>query len=403
MPNHTTDNHPCFQPQSRHSYARIHLPVAPLCNVQCRFCDRKFSCVNESRPGVTAQVMTPRQALEHLKRSRERVPNISVVGIAGPGDPFANAEETLETFRLVKESFPDLMLCVSTNGLNLMRHVNTLQALGVTHVTITVNAVDLGIGAEIYDWVRWNSEILRGREAARILWDNQELAIQALAFRDIVVKVNTVCIPGINSFHIDQISQTVAGLGASLHNVIPLLPTAHTPFAHLAEPSPAEMKAIRTTAQRYLPQMEHCSRCRADAVGLLGQKNEGEDRPYVAICTREGLEVDLHLGETETLQIYSTLGDGPVLVDVRKAPPAHGGPSRWVKLAEILKDCSRLLASGAGPLPRSVLTANGIQVRIIESSIAEALAQVEPSLEPEKPFACGAACGGDQFGCAEEE
>lgn len=47
------ETHPCFTAKCS-DYARIHLPVAPKCNMQCNYCLRKYSCVNESRPGVVA-------------------------------------------------------------------------------------------------------------------------------------------------------------------------------------------------------------------------------------------------------------------------------------------------------------------------------------------------------------
>ena len=40
--------HPCFDADARHQFGRVHLPVAPACNVQCNFCDRKYDCPNES-------------------------------------------------------------------------------------------------------------------------------------------------------------------------------------------------------------------------------------------------------------------------------------------------------------------------------------------------------------------
>ena len=36
------DNHPCFNPDACKSFGRVHLPVAPLCNIQCNFCNRQF-------------------------------------------------------------------------------------------------------------------------------------------------------------------------------------------------------------------------------------------------------------------------------------------------------------------------------------------------------------------------
>ena len=95
------DNHPCFNESAHRSFGRVHLPVAPRCNVQCKFCNRKFDCVNESRPGVTSAVLTPTQAMVYLEFVLEKVGNISVTGIAGPGDPFANPNETMETLRRV--------------------------------------------------------------------------------------------------------------------------------------------------------------------------------------------------------------------------------------------------------------------------------------------------------------
>ncbi|HEX8994266.1 MAG TPA: radical SAM protein, partial [Candidatus Paceibacterota bacterium] len=120
------ENHPCFSKEARHKVARIHLPVAPRCNVMCNFCNRDFDCVNESRPGVTSTLLSPKQAIEYLCKVVEKVPAIEVVGIAGPGDPFANSAETLETLRLVREKFPSMNLCVATNGLNLPANVDAL-------------------------------------------------------------------------------------------------------------------------------------------------------------------------------------------------------------------------------------------------------------------------------------
>jgi L-lysine 2,3-aminomutase len=113
-------NHPCFSVGAHKKFGRIHLPVAPMCNIQCKYCIRKYDCANESRPGITSKVMTPAEAMERVTAVVERNDNISVVGIAGPGDPLAN-EATFETLSLIHRAFPDLILCVSTNGLYLTR------------------------------------------------------------------------------------------------------------------------------------------------------------------------------------------------------------------------------------------------------------------------------------------
>jgi len=137
-----TNHHPCFSEEARHKTGRIHLPVAPKCNMQCNYCNRDFECVNESRPGVSTAVLKPHQAADYLDEVLARVPNIAVVGIAGPGDPFANPHETMETLRLVRERHQEMMLCIATNGLELSGYVDDLAAIRVSHVTVTVNAVD---------------------------------------------------------------------------------------------------------------------------------------------------------------------------------------------------------------------------------------------------------------------
>ncbi len=263
------DAHPCFNHAARLTHARVHLPVAACCNMQCKYCNRKYDCVNESRPGVTCVVMSPLEAVEYLKEIASKMKRLSVVGIAGPGDPFANADETMETLHLVREQFPDILLCLATNGLNLFPYIPVLAELAVSHVTITVNAVDPEIGALIYSWISNGGVRLEGGEAAALLWERQERSIIALRAYGIVVKINTILIPTVNEYHVTQVAETVSKVGANLFNLMPLYPVAETPFAALPEPVPGQVNALRTVAGRFLPQMTHCTRCRADAVGLL--------------------------------------------------------------------------------------------------------------------------------------
>ena len=108
-------NHPCYSNDAHHKYARMHLPVAPACNIQCNYCNRKYDCANESRPGVVSELLTPQQALIKAQAVAKAIPQLSVIGIAGPGDPLANPVRTFETLALIRESMPDIKLCISTN------------------------------------------------------------------------------------------------------------------------------------------------------------------------------------------------------------------------------------------------------------------------------------------------
>ena len=119
--------HPCYDDSAHRKFARMHLPVAPRCNIQCNYCNRKYDCSNESRPGVTSEVLTPSEAADKVGRVLEKIPELKVIGIAGPGDPLAN-DTTYETIALIGERYPDLTLCISTNGLALPGNAKRLYA-----------------------------------------------------------------------------------------------------------------------------------------------------------------------------------------------------------------------------------------------------------------------------------
>lgn len=265
--------HPCLNKTAARWFGRIHLPVAPACNIECRYCSREYDCPNESRPGVTSRLLTPEEAAARVAEVVKRDPRIRVVGIAGPGDPLANAA-TLETLRLVHARFPQLIKCVSTNGLLLADYVPHLKAFGVRTVTVTVNAVDPAVGAAIYAEVRWGGAVYRGMEAAALLWSRQAAGIVEAVRAGLRVKVNAVFIPGVNSHHLPAVARAVAGLGVYMMNIMPLIPLAG--FAHLAPPGPKEIAFVRTVCRQYLPQMDWCRQCRADAVGLLHAADAGK-------------------------------------------------------------------------------------------------------------------------------
>lgn len=278
--------HPCFSPGAHERFARIHLPVAPACNVSCGFCDRRFSCVNESRPGVTAEVLDPDNALLYLEEAAGRLPNLSVVGIAGPGDPLANPNETLRTLELARQRFPHLMTCVSTNGLALPELAAELRRLGVSHVTVTVNAANPRTARRIYNSIGLAERAKDGcsyEDAMRLLLA-QEHGIRRLARLGVAVKVNTVVLPGINEAEVADIARRAAEWGAQLMNCIALIPVAGTRLGNLPGPEAACLGRVREAAEAHLPQMRHCARCRADAAGLLGERTKLSDfapRPNV--------------------------------------------------------------------------------------------------------------------------
>ena len=214
-----TKKHPCYTKKAHHTHGRVHLPVAPKCNVQCGFCSRKFDCINESRPGVTSSVLKPGQAAWYVDRLRQIDDRLSVVGIAGPGDPAANPEATLKTFQLIKNQQPDMTLCMSSNGLALTPMVNPLRDLGMTHMTITINAIDPDISSKIYTWIRDGDDVLRGPAAGRRMVIKQQAALRACIRAGMTVKVNALRFRELMIIP-EDIARFAADAGAARFNMI---------------------------------------------------------------------------------------------------------------------------------------------------------------------------------------
>ncbi len=163
-------NHPCYSEEAHHYYARMHVAVAPACNIQCNYCNRKYDCANESRPGVVSEKLTAEQAVRKVLAVAAEIPQLSVVGIAGPGDSLAaGAKQTIQTFEQLSQLAPDIKLCLSTNGLALPDYVDRLKGLNIDHVTITINMVDPEVGQHIYPWIFHDHKRWTGIEASRIL------------------------------------------------------------------------------------------------------------------------------------------------------------------------------------------------------------------------------------------
>ncbi|MGB7509720.1 MAG: NifB/NifX family molybdenum-iron cluster-binding protein, partial [Pelodictyon phaeoclathratiforme] len=220
-----------------------------------------------------------------------------------------------------------------------------------------------------------------------------------------------------------EVARKVAELGADILNCMPYYSTTETVFENIAEPSLDMVSEIQSATSEYLPQMKHCARCRADAVGIIGEinseeimqklaeaaalpKNPDEIRPYIAVSSIEGVLINQHLGEADRFLIYGMDDTGTcVLVDSRTAPPPGGGQERWAALADTLKDCRALLVNGAGDSPTKVMKANGIEVMVLEGVIEEAIyglfngQDLKHLMKSSQIHACGSSCSGTGGGC----
>lgn len=276
------NSHPCFGGH-KNNVGRIHLPVSPGCNIACRFCDRVINDV-EDRPGVTSKVITPDESIEVLEKALKICPEITVAGIAGPGDTLAS-DYALQTFRKVKEKFPNLIKCMSTNGLLLYEKADEVIEIGIDSLTVTVNAVDPEIEAKLNKFIIYKGKKYDGVEGAKILIENQLKGIKKVADAGIVIKVNSVLVPEINGDHIETIAKTVKEAGASIYNIIPLIPQAE--LSDQRAPVCAEIDGARTKASKYIDVFRHCQHCRADAVGVPGKSEYGDQIYQRRIAVKE--------------------------------------------------------------------------------------------------------------------
>ncbi|GHU49673.1 putative nitrogenase cofactor biosynthesis protein NifB [Clostridia bacterium] len=263
--------HPCFN--RINNKGRMHLPVSPACNIMCEFCDRRIGDEGEEiRPGLSKTLISPEEAPDYVAEALRLCPEITVVGIAGPGDTLAT-DHAMRAFRAIGKRFPALIKCMSTNGLLLPEKIKEIVDVGVTTLTVTVNAVDPAILSRLNRGILYEGRLYEGEAAALILIGKQLEGIKMAADAGLIVKVNTVLVPGINGSHIGAVARQVGRRGASIFNIIPLIP--QNGLKDCQAPDCGEIDAARLEAEAHIPVFRHCEHCRADAVGLLGGKDVG--------------------------------------------------------------------------------------------------------------------------------
>jgi MoaA/NifB/PqqE/SkfB family radical SAM enzyme len=365
---------------------------------------------------VTSEVLTPEQAVQKYLEVRERVKNLTVVGIAGPGDALANFEQTRKTLATIREADDKVTFCISTNGLLLPRYAQELLTLGVSHVTVTVNAVDDETGAKIYEYIEYDGVRYKGCEAAALLRSNQLEGIKLLTEKGVVVKVNIVLLKGVNDGQIEQIAETVKACGAKITNIMQLIPVEGTPFENMALVSNKEITAVRKQCEDILPQMYHCKQCRADAVGTLqedlsvqfrgsGKKAPHEEEPEAveeqktfrfAIASKSGLIIDEHFGHSHEFYIYDSDGSDVRYMGKRTVGQQYCegviscGDRKPAAMGDILEaagDCDAVLCMRIGTEPTRKLRESGKQVFMmfdrIESGVREAVKQLSKNKNPQ--------------------
>jgi MoaA/NifB/PqqE/SkfB family radical SAM enzyme len=321
--------------------------------------------------------------------------NLQVVGIAGPGDPLADFDKTGETFRLIRELDPDVIFCLSTNGLYLERYAEQLKALGVTHITVTINTLRPETGAVIYKEVTYDGAVYSGAAAAALLLEKQLAGLRKLRELDITAKVNTVLIKGVNDDEVEDVAKTASGCGVYIGNIMQLIPAAGSAFENMPLTSNAELNETRERSGKFLKQMYHCQQCRADAVGTLEQDRSAEfsgdnseikpdsfpkGRLKILVTSSDRRVVNQHFGHADKFYIYQ-YEDGTIrLLEVREVSKYCNGPGscsdegeKIIQLVKATDGCDIILTMRIGLEPQRILEQQGKRVLTTYGFIGESI------------------------------
>jgi nitrogen fixation protein NifB len=225
-------------------------------------------CATEAiqHPGWTARLLSVEEAVNLVRRVMlTRKDSNFVIGVAGPGDPLAN-DQTFEALSLIHQEYPQMLKCMCTNGLTLENRLDEIGTVGIRAVTVTVNATSADVGKDIYSWVRYEGVTYRGEEAASLLISKQFSGLKKAVDAGFSLKVNTVFIPGVNDREMPKIARKIAELGASVMNIMPLIPCGKMKGLHA--PTCEELRKARKDCEGIIPQFRRCEQCRADIIYL---------------------------------------------------------------------------------------------------------------------------------------
>ena len=338
----------------------ILLPVAPKAVARTRFAPLQPQPV---------QALLPAEAMRQLDAAKPG--DDSSVVLQGPGDPLATMDSTVQTLCGIAARYPGVRLSLSTLGIGGAAQLPVLKAAGLSGLRLQVNAVDPAILEKIYAWIRPGLKTLALPEAARILAAAQRETAIAARELGMTLTVVTTVFPGHNDDHLDEIARNMAALQADRMVLITYRTETGADIV-LPDVDPARLAEACRNCARHLPAEiarpgKGCMEQPLEVPATLPKPTA--DRPHAAVASSNGIDIDLHLGQTSQFLIYGPREDGLVCLRETRPAPEPGAAQRWRRLAEILGDCFAILAANAGETPRQELARAGIAVIRIEDNI----------------------------------
>lgn len=389
--------HPCFNNCDFHN-AIIHLPVVSEGNIGYKDNTRKV-CPDVSFQGEGNGVLSPYEAMVRFIEAKKSIPNLTVAAISGPGEALADFETVKETFRLIRQTNPEILLCLSTNGLMLPIYANHLISLGVNYVTVTVNTMNPETGARIYDHITYLGHKYFGAEGTNILLQNQISGISYLASRGISVRMNIHVMKGINDYEISDIVSLAKECGCELTNIIKLAPGRRNDENGLETYSSDELSDFRRECENIMLQSYYCKPCYVSTVETLntrvsmdfeedtGNKGREEEKPAIhyrfAVCSKNRTLTDQHFGHATKFYIYDYKDEVITFIEDRPIEQYCHGTSedkeagRIYNLIKAIEDCNCVICMRIGVCPSDALKEKNIDIyttyNLIEDGIREAV------------------------------
>lgn len=214
--------HSCFNTSGKCVVsARIHIPIARACGLQCFYCGHKNDgnlCNSDSRPGSSPfAIDTKEQMVLYLETKFKQYPNCKIIGVSGPGEPFDNKDKMSILLEVMEAHFNNKLLCVCTNGSNYDAFVDICNSGNkyLRYITVTVNTLNPLVATQIYGGL---TSICQAEK-----FINSQLNIIAEAkSRGITVKVNSILLPNINQDSIESMYNTLSTYHIDCFNLMRL-------------------------------------------------------------------------------------------------------------------------------------------------------------------------------------
>jgi len=209
----------------------------------------------------------------YVNESLEIYNDCRIIGIAGPGDPLANPDNTFSAFEIINRNYPDFKKCMCTNGFGVEDCADKIKEIGMDYITLTINSINVSTLCKIYKFIYYRGKYYEGESAGQLILRLQKAALDILTgIKGLKIKINVVFIPGVNDKEINDLIQFLCKYKIDIINIIPLLSVSGTRFETIEPLTHDEFCKIKKELENRYPGVKFkrsCQRCRSDARGRI--------------------------------------------------------------------------------------------------------------------------------------